>query len=710
MSDERPPGSPGPGDTSRSDDPSRPSGRLSRDEILRRLEQPSDEVLREPTDRGRIPADGRRRTVADLLREIEQRDGGSSPSAPAPPPAATPRPAPTPRPTPAPPAPGPTAPSADRPATPRPPEDADRTETIPPVVDRPQPPSSGSVRPSTVSPDDPTTTIPPVVDTPVAENADTGGGRRRRSARPAVLPASGSRLAEANRRARRRRTATTGGRVVVALACVLSLVGTGFVWGYLRTTNGGFRTITAVNADDKNIRNKGAQTGDQTYLIVGTDTRAGQNGRVGAGTTAEADGARSDTVILVNVPANRSRVVAVSFPRDLAVDRPECRSWDNNTGTYGTDMVPAETGAKLNTAYGDGGPECAVKVIQQLSGLNINHFIAMDFFGFEQVVNKLGGVQVCSPTPLYDYELGQILSRPGKQIVRGSRALNYVRARTVESEGNGDYGRIKRQQLFMSSLLRGMLSGQVLSNPARLNGIINTFIKYSLVDGIDTDSLLNLAQSLDGLQAGRVTFLTVPTAGTTTDGSNNEIPRTDDINAIFDAIINDDPLPGEQKAAAPPSSSRAESSTPSPTTSEAPTEVTASAQSPESIGVRVLNATGTSGLATRVSDEMSTKGFDVRGVADASQNQDQTVVRYGPGEQAAAATVASMIPGAVIQPDRTVKSGIEVLLGSQFAGSIGDVPTQGSPLRVTQNPQSNETVELPNDLSVTNGADTSCNT
>jgi LCP family protein required for cell wall assembly len=704
VSDERPPGSPGPGDTSRRGDPSSGrSGRLSREEILRRLERPSDESLREPGDRARIPSDGRRRTVADLLREIEQRDATASEAGQAR------RAAPTPRSTPASPTPGPTAPAADRPAVPRPPADADRTETIAPIVDRRQPVGTdGAV--GSAQQDDATTTIPPVVG-PAEPTQAPAGSRRRRAAGPATLPPSGSRLAAADKRARRRRTATTTGRVVVALACVLSLVGTGFVWGYLRTTNGGFRTISAVNADDKNIRNKGAQNGDQTYLIVGTDTRAGQNARVGAGTTAQADGARSDTVILVNVPANRSRVVAVSFPRDLAVDRPECRSWDNNTGTYGTDTVPAETGAKLNTAYGDGGPECAVKVIQQLSGLNVNHFIAMDFFGFEQVVNKLGGVQVCSPTPLYDYELGQILSRPGKQIVRGSRALNYVRARTIESEGNGDYGRIKRQQLFMSSLLRSMLSSQVLSNPARLNGIINTFIKYSLVDGIDTDSLLNLAQSLDGLQAGRVTFLTVPTAGTTTDGSNNEIPRTDDINAIFDAIINDDPLPGEQKAATPPSSSsQAESSAPAPTTSAAPTPVTATAQSPESVGVRVLNATGTTGLATRVSDELSTKGFDVRGVADASQNQDQTVVRYGPGEQAAAATLAAMIPGAVIQPDRTVKSGVEVLLGSQFDGSVGDVPTQGTSLRVTQNPQSDEAVELPNDLSVTNGADTSCNT
>ncbi|GAA2054344.1 LCP family protein [Williamsia deligens] len=689
MSDERPPGSPGPGDDSRRDDPSSGrSGRLSRDEILRRLERPSDDVLREPPTRKRIAGDGRRRTVADLLREIEQREAQER-----------------------------EAQEREAAGAPRV-DDADRTETIRPVVDTPSP-----FRPvdedSSDTADDAPTAVTPVVPapattppSPASSPAPAPTPTRRRKSDPAVLPASGSRLAQADRRARRRRTATTTGRVVLALACVLSLVGTGFVWGYLKTTNGGFRTIAAVNGDDKNIRNKGAQTGDQTYLIVGTDTRAGQNGRVGAGTIAEAGGARSDTVILVNIPANRSRVVAVSFPRDLAVDRPECRSWDNNTGTYGTDLVPAETGAKLNTAYGDGGPECAVKVVQQLSGLSINHFIAMDFFGFEQVVNKIGGVQVCSPTPLYDYELGQILSRPGKQTVRGSRALNYVRARTIESEGNGDYGRIKRQQLFMSSLLRGMLSGQVLSNPAKLNGIINTFTKYSLVDGIDTDSLVNLAQSLEGLQAGRVTFLTIPTAGTTTDGSNNEIPRTDDINAIFDAIINDDPLPGEQRAATPPTSSSSRSSTPSTsaTPSGSPTPVTATAQSPETVGVRVLNATGTSGLATRVSDEMSAKGFDVRGVADASQNQSSTVVRFGPGQQAAAATVASLIPGAVIQPDRTVKSGVEVLLGGDFAGSVGDVPAQGSSLTVTQNPQSDETVELPNDLSVTNGADTSCNT
>ncbi|MBJ7291832.1 LCP family protein, partial [Williamsia sp.] len=574
-------------------------------------------------------------------------------------------------------------------------------------------PSTPRTAPPTDIDDDATQTIAPVpADPEPSDTTRASGHRRRRNAGPSVLPPSDARLAEAGRRQRRKHTATTVGRVFIAVACVMALIGTGSAWGYLRLTNGDFRQVDATRPDDVNIRQKDKQYGDQTYLIVGTDTRVGKNGKVGAGTTADAEGARSDTVILVNVPANRSRVVAVSFPRDLQIDRPECKGWDNNTGTYTSDVVPAETGAKLNTAYGDGGPACAVEVIQQLSGLNINHFIAMDFYGFEQVVNKLGGVQVCSPTPLYDYELGQILSKAGSQKVTGKRALNYVRARTVDTEGNGDYGRIKRQQLFLSSLLRGMLSSQVLTNPLKLNGIIKTFIGNSFVDQVTTEDLVNLGQSLQGLQAGRVTFLTTPTSGTTTDGSNNEIPRTDDINAIFDAIINDEQLPGEQKAAAPsssrPSSSSSSSSATTSTTPAAPTQITANATTPGNIGVRVLNGTGTAGLASTVSDRMSQLGFDVRGVADASENQTATVVRYGPGQQAAAATVASMITGAVIQPDRTVKSGVEVLLGSDYPGELKPVPDAGTRLTVTENPQSSEAVDLPSDLSVTNGADTSC--
>ncbi|MFE0752050.1 LCP family protein [Gordonia sp. NPDC058843] len=506
-----------------------------------------------------------------------------------------------------------------------------------------------------------------------------------------------------------RKTAATG-RILVAIACVLALVGTGFVWGYLQSWNGNWRNVTAVDPDDQNIRNKDAQYGDETYLIVGTDTRGGQNAKVGAGTTADAEGARSDTVILVNIPANRSRVVAVSFPRDLQVDQPACRAWDNKTGAYGAEMQPAYD-VKLNGVYAAGGPQCLVRVITAMSGLNINHFIGMDFVGFEKVVRAIGGVEVCSTVPLYDYEIGQILRKPGKQKLTGRRALNYVRARNISTEGNGDYGRIKRQQLFMSSLLRSSLSGNVLSNPNKLNGIVNTFIEYSYVDGVNTQSLISLAESMQGIEAGRVSFLTIPTSGTSTDGANNEIPRTSDIDAIFDAIIDDLPLPGEQARKKPPSSSKAPTSSDAPDTNanaSAPGPVTATAQNPGNVGVRVLNGTGQTGLASEVSDQLTPYGFDVRGVADASENRDDTVVRYGPGQRDAAATLAEMFPNASIQLDRTVKSGVELIVGADFAGSLGSVPAAGATLTANQLAPAENTGNLPNDLAITNAGDTTC--
>ena len=116
---------------------------------------------------------------------------------------------------------------------------------------------------------------------------------------------------------------------------------------------------------------------------------------MGAGSADDIEGARSDTVILVSVPANRDRVVAVSFPRDLQVDRPDCAAWDNDNGSYdNNNVLPATEAVKLNSVYAEGGPKCLVQVLTAMSGLNINHFIAMDFDGFEKVVRALGGVEI----------------------------------------------------------------------------------------------------------------------------------------------------------------------------------------------------------------------------------------------------------------------------------------------------------------------------
>jgi hypothetical protein len=136
--------------------------------------------------------------------------------------------------------------------------------------------------------------------------------------------------------------------------------------------------------------------------------------------------------------------------------------------------------------------------------------------------------------------------------------------------------------------------------------------------------------------------------------------------------------------------------------------VTATAQNPGNVGVRVLNGTGQTGLATEVSEQLTPYGFDVRGVADASENRDDTVVRYGPGQRDAAATLAEMFPNASIQLDRTVKSGVELIVGADFTGSLESVPAAGATLTANQLAPAENTGNLPNDLAITNAGDTTC--
>ena len=570
------------------------------------------------------------------------------------------------------------------------------------------PPSEEAAEPSSAAAGAPKAKAP-VTEIPATGAADDAPRKRRgRLQQTPDLTAALNQLRDKRRSAtdrhRSRKIATNTGRILLGLACLLSLVGTGYAWNFLRTVDGAWNVVQALDPENSSIRKPGDQENDETYLIVGTDSRTGKNAKVGAGLADTVEGTRSDTVLLVNIPADRSRVVAVSWPRDLAVNRPECKDWNDADSSYGADL-PAADGVKLNSIYADGGPNCLVKTLTEMSGLNINHFIAMDFSGFEHVVRAVGGVEVCSTVPLYDYELGTILRKAGRKKLTGRQALNYVRARHISGEGNGDYGRIKRQQLFMSSLLRSTLSGDVLSNPSKLNKMTSTFIKYSTVDQVDTASLIRLAESMQGMDAGRVTFLTIPTAGTTTDGENNEIPRTEDIDAIFNAIIDDKPLPGEKKSK-PKSSNAPAKPKPKPT----PTKTELTAQYLSNTSVRVLNGTAEKGLAGTVMEELARQGIDVSGVADSSAKRADTVVRYGPGEQDSAATIASMFPGAKIQQDNTVKVGVAVILGSDFGGveTITSAPETGSVLNVQQLPANVDNSNLPNDLSVTNAGDTTC--
>jgi hypothetical protein len=327
---------------------------------------------------------------------------------------------------------------------------------------------------------------------------------------------------------------------------------------------------------------------------------------------------------------------------------------------------------------------------------------------------------VCSTTPLEDYELGTVLPNAGRQMIDGHTALQYVRARQVTTETNGDYGRIKRQQLFLSSLLRSLISKEVFFSLPKLNNVVNMFIDDSYVDNINTKELVDLGQSIQGVSAGRITFVTVPTVGYA-DEYGNETPRTEDMRALFDAIINDDPLPEEKNADNTPVPGTPESTvsatpeseqTSDPTTSEpqAPSSelVDAVTTNPQDITVQVSNSTGQDGLGATAATELQTHGFNVTTPDDYPGPLESTTVFFSPGNEQAAATVASSFTNPTIERVTGMGDVVQVVLGSDFY-SVAPPSPSGSPVQVHVVHSSSSTpTQLPEDLAVTNAADTTC--
>jgi LCP family protein required for cell wall assembly len=520
---------------------------------------------------------------------------------------------------------------------------------------------------------------------------------------------------------RRRHAMMLFGRLMAAAIAALALALTGGAWQWSASKNHRLNTVSALDPQSRDIVDPNAQYGDEDFLIVGMDSRAGANSEMGAGDTEDAGGARSDTVMLVNIPANRKRVVAVSFPRDLAITPFQCEAWNPDTGRYGPlydsdtkkwgpRYVYTET--KLNSTFSFGGPKCLVKEIQKLSGLSINRFIAIDFVGFAKMVDALGGVEVCSTRPLYDYELGTVLAHSGRQRIDSKTALNYVRARNVNTENNGDYGRIKRQQLFLSSLLRSLISQETFFSLDKLNNVVNTFIKNSYVDNVKTKDLVQLGQSVQGMSAGHVSFVTVPTG--ITDENGDEPPRTSDMRALFDAIINDDPLPGENDLNATSSpatkslTSKAPQAKPSPSTAPRPEQVQAMTTAPQDVTVQVSNSTAKSGLATTASSQLKHQGFKLKTPDDYPDPLKSTTVFFSAGNEQAAATVAATLANPKVERATGIGKTVQVVLGPDFS-SFKAPPPRGSSvsLQIDRN-TSTQPTKLPDDLTVTNAADTSC--
>ncbi|TDQ05447.1 LCP family protein [Labedaea rhizosphaerae] len=486
------------------------------------------------------------------------------------------------------------------------------------------------------------------------------------------------------KKGRRRHLIALTLKIVALVLAILIFVVTALAWGAKQWFDNKFNEVSALDQNSQDVKNAAAQADDENFLLVGSDTRAGATADEHVGDSAEVQGARSDTIMIAHVPKDRTRVEVISFPRDLEVTRPVCQRWDSKTGKYSAD-VPGATEVKLNSVYAVGGPKCVTKTVQKISGLNINHFIGIDFQGFKGMVDAVQGVEVCVEHPLKDTVLGTIVPQAGKAVnLTGDEALNFVRARHVIGDPTSDYGRIIRQQRFLSSLLRKAMSGQVLLDPGKLSGFVNAFAGSTFTDNVDSDQLMTLGQSLQRLSAGGVLFITVPTVGEANE-RGNEVLREADTRALFDAIINDTPLPGEKPATPAPNQPK-----PKPV-------------DPHTVKIQVLNGGNTTGgIAGTTSDKLHELGYQIVRVDNAPDKVDHTVVRYGPDHADAAKALAATVPGARLEADESMAGAVVLVIGPEYDGTVKNGKSSGSS---TQAPP---TSTVPSNLTTVNAADVSC--
>ncbi|HEU5331221.1 MAG TPA: LCP family protein [Actinocrinis sp.] len=243
-------------------------------------------------------------------------------------------------------------------------------------------------------------------------------------------------------------------------------------------------------------------------LLIGSDSRSNGNISLGGGT--DVDGARSDTTILLHISGDRKHAVGVSIPRDSLVDVPACEA----NGT----PYPAQTHVMFNTAFATGNlpagnPTCTQNTVEALTGIRVDHTIVLDFNGFATMSSAVGGVPVCVPevnSTWLEQAYGVTL-KPGLQTLSGKAALEYVRAREGFGD-NSDIGRMKRQQAFLSALVKKILDTGVYTNPLTLYRLADAATGALTVDPTldSVTALEDLSLQLKSVSLKNLEFVTTP--------------------------------------------------------------------------------------------------------------------------------------------------------------------------------------------------------
>lgn len=312
--------------------------------------------------------------------------------------------------------------------------------------------------------------------------------------------------------------------LAVALAGTLciALVAVGAVLGLRQNV-----TVEPLRAGGGGQDASAVSTGEMNILVIGSDTRD-------LGGRDTGDRGRSDSLILVHIPEDDSRIDAVQIPRDTIVDMPACE----DTG-YG---ASSSRRGMINAALSHG-PACSVTVVESLTGVRIDHFVEMDFEGFADIVDALGGLPVDLPEPLKDSRADLDLPA-GQQTVDGQDALALFRTRHAVGDGS-DIARLGHQQELIDALAARVEEKHLLTRPDRPYSFLDALTSSVTVDEQlgAVRQMAALGARLGGIDRSQITVTTMPW-GTAPSDPNRVIPA-EGAQDVFDALAADEPLPAQ---------------------------------------------------------------------------------------------------------------------------------------------------------------------
>ncbi|WP_434438718.1 LCP family protein [Lentzea sp. E54] len=467
------------------------------------------------------------------------------------------------------------------------------------------------------------------------------------------------------------------GKVFVSLVSAAVLLVTSYGWGQLRAANNG---IVKTEVIPQELTEQGPKPldGAVDILLVGIDSRTDAQGNplpkeaLALLNGGYSDGQQNtDTMILVHIPVDGTRAVAISFPRDSYVEIADgfgkhklnsAFARQRNTIDQELRSQGVTDEQRIRTESTAAGRKTLIKTIENLSGgaVRIDRYAEVNLASFYEVTKAVGGVEVCVKEATSDRDSGANF-RAGPQTIEGAAALSFVRQRA--NLPGGDLDRIVRQQVFIGALAKKVLSTGTLTDPSKLSGLVEA-VQKSVILSAGWD-ITTFAEQMQGLVGGNFEFKTIPVGDPTdTYSDGNVLPvNTAEVKRFLTTL-----------AAEKPSTSGSASPT---TTTSLPAPPNAS------IVVQVYNAAGVQGLAGKVMNTLAAKGFQRGIVGSAQQNSDTTVVRYAAGEEGSARKVAAELgQNVAVEEDASVRKGqVQVFVGGDYQSpdDSGDVDAQGVP-------------------------------